>query len=53
MIYDMKPLGDVNYGNTKAALEQMANHIRYLQEQIEYLSMLVEGNSTQNNSEEV
>lgn len=53
MIYDMKPLGDVNYGNTKAALEQMANHIRYLQEQIEYLSMLKDGESTNADSKEV
>lgn len=53
MIYDMKSLGEIDYSNTKEALAKIANHIRYLQEQIEYLSMLVEGNSTQNNSEEV
>lgn len=47
MIYDMKPLGEIDYGNTKEALAKIVNHIRYLQEQIEYLSMLVEGNTTQ------
>lgn len=52
MIY-LNPLGEIDYKNPQEAMKKMANHIRYLQEQIEYLSMLVEGNTTQNNSEEV
>lgn len=53
MLYNMNSLGEIDYSNTKEALAKIVNHIRYLQEQIEYLSMLVEGNTTQNNSEEV
>lgn len=49
----INPLGEVDYKNPQEATKKMANHIRYLQEQIEYLSMLVEGNTIQNNSEEV
>lgn len=49
----INPLGEIDYKNPQEAMKKMANHIRYLQEQIEYLSMLVEGNTTQNNSEEV
>lgn len=52
MIY-LNPLGEIDYKNPQEAMKKMANHIRYLQEQIEYLSMLVEGSTTQNNSEEV
>lgn len=53
MIYDMKPLGEIDYSNTKEALAKIVNHIRYLQEQIEYLSMLKDGESTNANSKEV
>lgn len=31
-----KQLGNINYGNQQEALAAMANHIRYLQEQLEW-----------------
>lgn len=52
MMY-MNPLGEIDYKNPQEAMKKMANHIRYLQEQIEYLSMLVEGNTIEDNSKEV
>lgn len=42
----INPLGEIDYKNPQEAMKKMENHIRYLQEQIEYLSMLMENDTT-------
>ena len=53
MLYNMNSLGEIDYSNTKETLAKIVNHIRYLQEQIEYLSMLVDKENTTDNGKEV
>lgn len=42
----INPLGEIDYKNPQEAIKKMAKHIIYLQEQIEYLSMLMENDTT-------